>query len=85
MQDKDKLLANLSKDEKYLITTLNRQQKQQRAIASDIEKAIRREIARKEKEARELAERERKKEAARLAAIEAAKAKAAADHMKNLM
>jgi len=82
LQDKDKLLANLSKDEKYLITTLNRQQKQQRAIASDIEKAIRREIARKEKEARELAERERKKEAARLAAIEAAKAKAAADNEK---
>lgn len=76
LNEKNKVLSNLSKDEKKLISDLNRQKKEQRAITAEIEKAIRREIARKEKEARELAERERKKEAERLAA-EAAKSKKA--------
>ena len=58
-----------------MINDLNRQKKQQRAIAADIEKAIRREIEKKEKEARELAARERKKEKEREAAENATKNK----------
>lgn len=78
LNEKNKVLSNLSKDEKKLISDLNRQKKEQRAITAEIEKAIRREIARKEKEARELAEREKKKEAERLAA-EAARSKKATE------
>ena len=75
LKKKNTVLSNLTVEEKKLINDLNRQKKQQRAIANDIEKAIRKEIEKKEREARELAARERKKEKERAAAIEAANAK----------
>lgn len=83
LKKKNVVLSNLTQDEKKLINDLNRQKKQQRAIAADIEKAIRREIEKKEKEARELAAREKKKEKDREAAENAAKNKSVSTSNKS--
>ncbi len=75
LKKKNVVLSNLTQDEKKLINDLTRQKKQQRAIAADIEKAIRKEIEKKEKQARELAAREKKKEKERETAESSAKNK----------
>lgn len=68
---KDKVLANLTQSEKNLLARLNKQKKEQKAIAAEIAKAIRKEIEKKEREAREYAARERKKKEAAEAALAA--------------
>jgi len=68
LDKKNTLLANLTESEKSLLSNLKRQKKEQKNIQAEISRVIRLEIARKEREAKALAEKARKAELARIAA-----------------
>lgn len=86
LKQKNTILNNLTTDEKKLIKSLQDQKSQQIAIQNEIKKAIKKEIERKEKEARLAAEKERKRREAEEKKLLAAeeKAKKEAENEKHL-
>ena len=70
LEKKNVVLANLSENEKSLLTNLKCQRRERANIKNEIQRVIRLEIARREKEARILAEKKRKAELARLEKLE---------------
>lgn len=67
-KEKDSVLANLTKNEKKLSGEISKKQVAQKKLAKEIERIIREEIARREREAKRRAEEERKKALAEEAA-----------------
>lgn len=69
LNQKNVILSNLGEDEKSLVNALKKQKRESANIKNEIQRVIRLEIAKREKEARIQAEKKRKAEEARLAVL----------------